>query len=463
MKERKFDLLKSTGCMILLSALLTWIIPQNQTTGANLTVAKFNRIGLTNFMQYGLIGIYYFTVLVTFLFVLGGFYTFLNKREGYKNLVNTIYEKIKGHEKLLVILTIFVFSLLSCITNDYMPLLVFIPFVISIFNKLKIDKITAFTSTFGGILVGTIGSVYSSKIVGSINNVFGTTYTDNIAYKIGLLILTYAILTFITVKNLKISKNAVNYDKFSDVKVSTKKSRGIRLYIILGLILTIVTILAYLPWEVWGVTVFNSITDWFNGLEILGVPVLTYMFGSFVPFGSWDLFTIQFLMLAIVLVLQLIEWISIDEILEDFAEGFKKMSSVVIILLAVYLVLEISATYAFLPTIAEWFAKITKGFNVFFTTIAVLISSLFSVEMQYATGLTGSYYASTFMDSSKLIAMIFQMMFGIVSFVAPTSAVLMMGLSYLNISYKEWVKYIWKFLCILMAIVIIMIILLAIL
>ena len=31
-------------------------------------------------------------------------------------------------------------------------------------------------------------------------------------------------------------------------------------------------------------------------------------------------------------------------------------------------------------------------------------------------------------------------------FIAPTSLLLVGGLTYLNISYKEWLKYIWKYL-----------------
>ena len=33
---------------------------------------------------------------------------------------------------------------------------------------MKIDKITAFVSTFGGLLVGALGSTYSTKVAGAI-------------------------------------------------------------------------------------------------------------------------------------------------------------------------------------------------------------------------------------------------------------------------------------------------------
>ncbi len=45
-----------------------------------------------------------------------------------------------------------------------------------------------------------------------------------------------------------------------------------------------------------------------------------------------------------------------------------------------------------------------------------------------------------------VIAFVVRVMYGLVSFITPTSLFLIAGLSYLNISYKEWLKYIWKLL-----------------
>jgi C4-dicarboxylate anaerobic carrier. len=38
-----------------------------------------------------------------------------------------------------------------------------------------------------------------------------------------------------------------------------------------------------------------------------------------------------------------------------------------------------------------------------------------------------------------------QSTYGLASMFAPSSAILLIGLSYLGITYKEWMKYIWKF------------------
>ena len=74
----KHDLVKIALIMIVLSLVLTWIIPQGYFNGAELVSNEITRIGTFDLFTYGLLGMYYFTVLVTFLFVVGGFYQFLS-------------------------------------------------------------------------------------------------------------------------------------------------------------------------------------------------------------------------------------------------------------------------------------------------------------------------------------------------------------------------------------------------
>ena len=40
----------------------------------------------------------------------------------------------------------------------------------------------------------------------------------------------------------------------------------------------------------------------------------------------------------------------------------------------------------------------------------------------------------------------------------PTSMMLIAGLSYVEVSYKEWIKYIWKFLLSILAIILIVLV-----
>ena len=62
------------------------------------------------------------------------------------------------------------------------------------------------------------------------------------------------------------------------------------------------------------------------------------------------------------------------------------------------------------------------------------------------TGYTLSgYMISGFSVYMNIVALIYLTMFGFVAFLAPTSILLVAGLTYTNVEYKNWLKYIWKF------------------
>lgn len=450
----KYDLLKVSGIMVLISVLLTWIVPYGYFQGAELVKQDITRIGLTNFMQYGLLGIYYFTVLVTFLFVLGGFYQVLNRTTGYQSLVGDLTNKLKGKELPFVLISSLVFAVANAFTNEYFPLIVFIPFVIQILSNLKVDKISAFNATFGGLLVGTIGSIYSAKIVGYINTTLSTSYTTGIASKIILFVAAYVVLSIFTALRMKNVKKTAKeeYDMFTPATSEQVTRTSKVATIVFACLLFATTIIAYLPWETMGVTIFSDATKWVNDLSIADVPIISYIFGDFVAFGSWDIFTIQFVMLALTLIIHWFGRVSLDEVFESYGEGFKSMSKVVITLLFVYAILIFSVMYPVVPTIVNAICNVTKNFNAFFVYIASLIASLFGVEMQYVTSLIGTFFAGAYAKHAATIAIILQSAFGIVSFVAPSSAILMIGLSFLDIKYADWCKFIWKFLLIMLGV-----------
>ena len=66
-------------------------------------------------------------------------------------------------------------------------------------------------------------------------------------------------------------------------------------------------------------------------------------------------------------------------------------------------------------------------------------------------GIFGSYDA----EIIPAISFIIQTMYSLVMVIAPTSIFLIAGLSYLDIPYKEWVKYIWKLLLAIFGIIVV--------
>ena len=47
-----------------------------------------------------------------------------------------------------------------------------------------------------------------------------------------------------------------------------------------------------------------------------------------------------------------------------------------------------------------------------------------------------------------------QSTYGLLSFITPASALLFVGLSYTDVKYKDWFKFIWKFLIIMLALIV---------
>ena len=70
-----------------------------------------------------------------------------------------------------------------------------------------------------------------------------------------------------------------------------------------------------------------------------------------------------------------------------------------------------------------------------------------------------SNYASVFkvFDSNvvAIIALMIQTIYGVVMLVAPTSIYLIAGLTLADVSYKDWIKHIWKYAVILFIVVIV--------
>ena len=456
----KHDLLKAAGIMTLLSVLLTWVIKQGYYDGTELVVGEITRVGIFDFFNYGLLGLFYFTVVVTFLFVVGAFYQVLSKTSGYQNLTSSIAKKFKGKEILFVLLTSFIIAALSAVMTEYYIIIVFIPFILSIMSRMKLDKITGFVTTFGSILIGFIGSIYNTNIAGVTISTFGVATKDVIWYKVGIFVFTYIIFNLFTILNMKKSKtdkSAEPIEELFDVAPVSKKVKTWPMAVIFG-IFVLISILAYLPWETFGDKFFANITENILNVQLAEkYNIFSYILGTVSPFGKWDLFGIQILMLMVILVVKWTYKISFDDLLTSLGEGIRKVVKLVIVLLAAFLIVEFAIMYPVLPTIFDWIMNLTSKFNSVLGTLGSLITSLFTTEYTYTTNLIGSYLAGTYSAIVKPVSIMLQTTFGIASLIAPSSAILLVGLSYLGINYKSWFKYIWKFLVIMLVATIVLV------
>jgi len=490
---QKYDLVKISLIMILLAIVLSWVIPQSYFNGAELSVGEITRVGFFDIVTYGLLGMYYFTVLVTFLFVVGAFYQFLSKLGAYQKLTDKLAEKVKGKEILFSLIVSFVFAALASVLNEYMVLVAFMPFIITLCSKAKMDKISSFVMTFGAMLVGLLGSTLSQKVSGMNAQFFQLDIYDGILIKVIIFVLAFVIYGLFNVlylikvngmskksKDKKISKKSNKKDNKKSNKKTEKvivekeqvdcadlfeneikdneKSNMIPLLIV-GILSIITVILAYIPWSTFKVEWFTKALDTVTKVEVFGEPIFSFILGNVQAFGNWDLFGIQVVMILTMIVLAICYGKGLTDIIDSFANGFKKTAKLVVVLLLAYLILEFAVMYPVIPTII---GKIMgKTFNVFTTSLSAIITSLFTSEYQYTANLVYGFATAAYPKDLSAFTIIFQSIYGLVSFLAPSSAMLLVGLSYLDIPYKDWMKYIWKFFVAMLVVILVVALIIA--
>ena len=90
--------------------------------------------------------------------------------------------------------------------------------------------------------------------------------------------------------------------------------------------------------------------------------------------------------------------------------------------------------------------NVDTDFSIAGATIASIVSSIFHLDLNYTAYSLSSYMVTGFGANLSILFIIFLTMYGFAQFVVPTSAILIIGLTYSNVEYKNWLKYIWKFL-----------------
>ncbi|MBQ9834323.1 MAG: hypothetical protein IJO33_03935 [Bacilli bacterium] len=90
--------------------------------------------------------------------------------------------------------------------------------------------------------------------------------------------------------------------------------------------------------------------------------------------------------------------------------------------------------------------NIDTDFSIAGAVLASFVSSVFHLDLNYTAYSLASYMVTGFGTNLSLLFIIFLTMYGFTQIIVPTSAILIIGLTYTNVEYKNWIKYIWKFL-----------------
>lgn len=457
MKKKKDYLLLIVLIPLFIYMLLTMFVPVGGFASGEFVKGEISSLGLYGLFSTTVSGFSILAQNIIFLLCVGGFYGVLNKTGAYQSLVDSISNENK---KVLLIITVIVFALISSLFGGTMfvfsassslfggAMVAFLlfPFFVTVLVKAGYSKVSSIAATIGSSLIGTIASTTGN--LGFLKNYLNMDPKIYILYNvIMLIILIFLLCMFIIIKDGKETgkKDAVKDVPLYEVSKDNKKSMAPLIFILVFAFFIIV--IGGYNWEVsYGAKIFNEIHTKILGIEISKTSVFGWLLGNFSEIGSFSLNDVT----ALIIIMSLIVvWVySVKDSFDSFINGAKEMliPSVYIVLASVIFTQVLTTDGSIYATIINPIIKLSKDFNVFTGTLAGVVGSFFFNDSLYL--INGLYGIISTFDVAKLplIINVFQSTFGVMMFVLPVSILLIGGLKYLNVSYKEWIKYIWIFI-----------------
>lgn len=240
----------------------------------------------------------------------------------------------------------------------------------------------------------------------------------------------------------------------SDLDIVPKKVGGKHsvLPIVLSYVfMFIIFVMAFIPWATTlGVNWFEKATESITKFKMFKFPIFGKLLGSNVnAFGAWSIIDLLPVLLILIVILALIYRVKAEDFIEGFVNGVRKavVPAAIVILVYVGLVLVTFHSYqlsVYVSLFDLFGTKLNFG-GLFGTSVVTLLSGLFNSDSVYTFNAILPYFMSIVTDSAGYAKVFVLMisMYGLVMLVAPTSLILLVVLSTLKISFREWFKNIW--------------------
>jgi uncharacterized ion transporter superfamily protein YfcC len=393
-------------------------------------------------------GFSYFASTFGYLFALAGFAKFLNSLKAFKKLTSNLAKRLEKIPFVFVMVSMAFYAILTSITKETFVMFLFVPVTVAIMSELKQSKISTFTTSVGGILLGTLASTCNGNITAIIKTVFTINkYAPEVWATIAIMVVGGALLGVLTYfASKKKDEEVIVNELESEVKTSELKKVSTVPVIVIGVIASILAIMGFIDWSgSFGVSYFSDLATKINESTIGGVTVFQFIFGQTpIAVGEWTLYTLIGLIVLTTIVLAIIYKVKTREIVDEYIEGFKAYAKPVFIVFAIYVIFETSYFFPTLGIVYNWILDIF-GDNAFTWTIISMIASVFNVSYEYVINPLSGLFLYVGKETQEVVALATQFGYGLVQFIAPSSMSLALGLTLLDIDYKKYLKFIWKF------------------
>lgn len=456
--KKKYGKFYLVVIIALISLFATWIYPNVTCNDVCVAAEQTTRAGILDFFTMLFYSFYYRLNEIFYIFVIGGCYGVLFKTKAYRKMVDKTSEFVKGKEIIVTLVLTLLMGLYTAFCGQMLVLLAFVPFIITVYLKAGRDRITSILAAFGGMFIGTSGTLLGTNGMASMTTSLGLEVSSGIKFKIVMFIASYILFNLFTWLHIRKQTKLVDsakYDMFNteeldESKVKSYQKVSVWPTVVVLSVFTIIALLAFINWkESFGVKVFNdalvSIKDKADGFY--------HVLGDVESFGNWTYITLSGVMVVFTLIVSAINK-RFKYFALDFGYGMKKISKVAVIYGLVHVLFMISYAYGWIYNPA---IKLLNGkYSIFRGLLASILVCLFTVDPELVSYILGLHLVALYGEKLVALSLLFTAGYSIVQLIAPTSFLLLIALTYLNVPYTKWVKEIWKYaLCLLLMFIIV--------
>ena len=224
---KKHNAIKVVLITLAVFVLLTWILPAASYSGEFTDQGRI-QVGFYDLLVYPLIAISNFYPATIFILVVGAFYGILYKIPAYRNLLDSIANKLKSKGELFIGLTMIILAVATSVCGIQMGFVLFFPFLASIILLMGYDKIVAALTLVGGTMIGVAGTTYGYENVAILYQILGNqenglAITSDIPVKVAILVVGLAVLIVNTLMYIKKNNKVTVKEEKVEKKEEPKK------------------------------------------------------------------------------------------------------------------------------------------------------------------------------------------------------------------------------------------------
>lgn len=420
--------------IIVLVTILTYIVPagefdraEDAKTGRIFVVAdSFHAVEKSPVSPFGLfkaipMGMEKAGYIIFFVLMIGGSFGILQGTGAIDAGIGRVVQKMQGKEKLIIPVTMFIFSLAGAMLGSAEEMLPFYPIVISLALALGFDTITGTAMVLLGAGAGFAGAFMNPFTVGIAQGISGLPLFSGIGFRL----ISYTIILTVTIIYVyryasKIQKNPELSATYEDDSDFHKKFD-----------------LAEIP-------EFNNKHKLVMGVLVIGLAILAF---GVVKLGFYITeLTAMFLIIGILA--GVVGGLKINEIAEEFVNGAKELVYGALVIGLATSIMVVMQEGKIMDTIIYGMAGLVKGLPPTISGIAMfIVQSFTNVFVPSGSGQAAvsmpimAPMADVVGVSRQSAVLAFQFGDGFSNVLSPTSGYFMAAIAIGGITWEKWAKW----------------------